>query len=119
MTQKKFATSLFLVFAGLFYRYGRLTSRLLDAQRQSLIRDLEKRVDERTVELKQSRDHISDLLKHKDEMFRNLMVADEYKKNFMGLMSHELQTPLTVIMGYLTTLKDGALGPVDQNLEMG
>jgi signal transduction histidine kinase len=108
---------LLLVFAWLFYRYGLLTSRLLDTQRQSLIRDLENRVEERTLELKQSRDHVSDLLKHRDEMFRNLMVADEYKKNFIGLISHELQTPLTVIMGYLTTVKDGALGPVDQGLK--
>lgn len=108
---------LLLVFAGLFYRYGLLTSRLLDAQRQSLIRDLESRVEERTVELKQSRDHVSDLLKHKDEMFRNLMVSDEYKKNFMGLISHELQTPLTVIMGYLAMMNDGDLGPIDQGLQ--
>ncbi|MCJ7500328.1 hybrid sensor histidine kinase/response regulator [bacterium] len=108
---------LLLVFAGLFYRYGHLTSRLMDFQQQTLIRELEDRVEERTVELKRSRDHVRDLLKRKEEMFRNLMIADEYKKNFMGLVSHELRTPLTVIKGYLTMMRDGDLGPVYSGLQ--
>jgi signal transduction histidine kinase/CheY-like chemotaxis protein len=108
---------LLLVFAGLFYRYGRLTSRFMDTHHHSLIRELEDRVEERTVELKRSRDRVSDLLKRKEEMFRNLMIADEYKKNFMGLVSHELRTPLTVIKGYLTMMSEGDLGPVYSGLE--
>jgi signal transduction histidine kinase/CheY-like chemotaxis protein len=108
---------LLLVFAGLFYRYGRLTSRLMDTRHHSLIRELEDRVEERTVELKRSRDRVNDLLKRKEEMFRNLMIADEYKKNFMGLVSHELRTPLTVIKGYLTMMKEGDLGPVYSGLK--
>jgi signal transduction histidine kinase/CheY-like chemotaxis protein len=100
---------LFLVFAALFYRYGRVTIRIHDQQQQTLIKELEERVEERTFELKRSRDRISDLLEKKDEMFRDLMIADEYKKSFMGLVSHELRTPLTVIKGYLTLLRDGDL----------
>ena len=102
---------LLFVFAVLFYRYGSTSSRLLESQQQMLIRSLEDRVDERTVELKRSRDRISDLLKHKDEMYRELMLADEYKKNFLGLVSHELRTPLAVLKGYLTLMGDGSLGP--------
>ena len=108
---------LLVFFAVLFYRYGRVTSRLMDSQHHSLIRELEDRVEERTVELKRSRDRVSDLLKRKEEMFRNLMIADEYKKNFMGLVSHELRTPLTVIKGYLTMMRDGDLGPVYSGLQ--
>ena len=108
---------LLLVFAGLFYLYGRLTSRFMDIRHHSLIRELEDRVEERTVELKRSRDRVSDLLKRKEEMFRNLMIADEYKKNFMGLVSHELRTPLTVIKGYLTMMREGDLGPVYSGLQ--
>jgi len=103
---------LFFVFVGLFYRYGRMTSRFMDTHHHSLIKELEDRVEIRTVELKRSRDRISDLLIRKEEMFRNLMIADEYKKNFMGLVSHELRTPLAVIKGYLTMMRDGDLGPV-------
>jgi len=108
---------LMLVFAGLFFRYGRLTSRFIETQHRSLIRDLEERVEDRTLELKRSRDRVSDLLEHKEEMFRNLMIADEYKKDFMGLVSHELRTPLTIIKGYLTMIRDGDLGPVYSGLQ--
>jgi len=108
---------LLLVFAGLFYRYGLLTSRQMTLRHQVLVRELEDRVEERTVELKRSRDRVSDLLKRKEEMFRSLMIADEYKKNFMGLVSHELRTPLTVIKGYLTMMRDGDLGPVYSGLK--
>ena len=108
---------LLLVFAGLFYRYGRLTTRLMNNQHKLLVRELEDRVEERTAELKRSRDRVSDLLKRKEEMFRNLMIADEYKKDFMGLVSHELRTPLTVIKGYLTMMNDGDLGPVYSGLQ--
>jgi signal transduction histidine kinase len=100
---------LFLVFAVLFYRYGQVTSRAHDLQQQSLIRELEERVEERTLELKRSRDRIGDLLEKKEEMFRELMISDEYKKSFMGLVSHELSTPLAVIKGYLTMMRDGDL----------
>ena len=108
---------LILVFAGLFYRYGRLNSRFMDKQQNTLIKELEDRVEERTVELKRSRDRIRDLLKRKEEMFRNLMIADEYKQNFMGLVSHELRTPLAVIKGYLTMITEGDLGPVYSGLK--
>ena len=108
---------LLLVFAGIFYRYGRQTSSLMNTRHRSLLRELEDRVEERTVELKRSRDRVSDLLERKEEMFRNLMIADEYKKNFMGLVSHELRTPLTVIKGYLTMMRNGDLGPVYSALE--
>jgi len=108
---------LLLVFTGLFYRYGQLASRLMTSRHQSLVRELEDRVEERTVDLKRSRDRVSELLKRKDEMFRSLMIADEYKKNFMGLVSHELRTPLTVIKGYLTMMRDGDLGPVYAGLK--
>ncbi|MDT8395933.1 MAG: HAMP domain-containing sensor histidine kinase [bacterium] len=100
---------LFLVFAALFYRYGRVTSRTHAYQQQALISELEERVEERTLELKRSRDRIGKLLEKKDEMFRELMIADEYKKNFMGLVSHELRTPLSVIKGYLTLMSDDNL----------
>ncbi len=107
---------LMIVFMGLFYGYGRLTSRFMETHHHSLIKKLEERVEERTVELKRSRDRVSELLKRREEMFRNLMIADEYKKNFMGLVSHELRTPLTVIKGYLTMIRDGDLGPVYSGL---
>ena len=38
-----------------------------------------------------------------------LKVKEEYRKEFLGNVSHELKTPLFTIQGYLLTLLDGAM----------
>jgi len=38
-----------------------------------------------------------------------LKIREEYRKDFLGNVSHELKTPLFTIQGYLETLIDGAL----------
>jgi two-component system phosphate regulon sensor histidine kinase PhoR len=39
----------------------------------------------------------------------NLKVREEYRREFMGNVSHELKTPLFTVQGYLSTLLDGAI----------
>ena len=38
-----------------------------------------------------------------------LKIREEYRKDFLGNVSHELKTPLFTIQGYLETLLDGAI----------
>lgn len=38
-----------------------------------------------------------------------LKVREEYRREFMGNVSHELKTPLFTVQGYLSTLLDGAI----------
>lgn len=57
---------------------------------------LEKRVQERTLELKKALDKLTEL--------------NQLKANFVSNISHELRTPLTHIKGYLDLLIDGSLG---------
>ena len=38
-----------------------------------------------------------------------LKVREEYRKEFMGNISHELKTPLFTVQGYIETLLDGAM----------
>jgi len=38
-----------------------------------------------------------------------LTVREEYRKEFMGNVSHELKTPLFTVQGYILTLLDGAI----------
>lgn len=38
-----------------------------------------------------------------------LIVREEYRKEFLGNVSHELKTPLFTVQGYLLTLLDGAI----------
>lgn len=43
-----------------------------------------------------------------------LKIREEYRKEFLGNVSHELKTPLFTIQGYLLTLLDGAMD--DKNI---
>lgn len=43
-----------------------------------------------------------------------LKIKEEYRKEFLGNVSHELKTPLFTIQGYLLTLLDGAMD--DKNI---
>lgn len=39
-----------------------------------------------------------------------LKITEEYRKEFMGNVAHELKTPLFTVQGYVLTLLDGAIG---------
>ena len=43
----------------------------------------------------------------------NLKVREEYRREFLGNVSHELKTPLFTVQGYLSTLLDGAMKDKD------
>jgi signal transduction histidine kinase len=60
--------------------------------------ELEKRVEERTAELRAALDEIKEL--------------NRIKADFVGNMSHELRTPLAHIVGYVDLLDNGSLGPL-------
>lgn len=63
-------------------------------------RQLEQRVRERTEDLQQALQRLSEL--------------NELKSNFISNISHELRTPLTHLKGYLTILADLTLGPLNE-----
>ncbi|MCX7546999.1 ATP-binding protein [Xanthomarina sp. F1114] len=44
----------------------------------------------------------------------SLKIIEEYRKEFIGNVSHELKTPLFTVQGYLLTLADGAIN--DENI---
>lgn len=66
---------------------------------QSKVR-LEQRVEERTVELQQALEEITEL--------------NRIKTNFVGNMSHELRTPLAHLVGYVDLLNDESFGPLNE-----
>ena len=65
---------------------------------QSANRTLERRVEERTAELQEALNRVSEL--------------SQLKANFISNISHELRTPLTHIKGYIELLVSESLGPV-------
>ena len=45
-----------------------------------------------------------------------LQIREEYRREFIGNVSHELKTPLFTVQGYLLTLEDGAIN--DENIRV-
>ena len=65
---------------------------------QSANRNLERRVQERTAELQEAIERLSEL--------------SQMKANFVANVSHELRTPLTHIIGYIELMVTESLGPI-------
>lgn len=52
---------------------------------------------------------IEKFAKDKKLEIETLKVRENYRKEFMGNVSHELKTPLFTVQGYIHTLLDGAM----------
>ena len=53
--------------------------------------------------------HVEDFVKNKHREIEQLHNRDDFRKEFLGNVSHELKTPLFTAQGYILTLIDGAL----------
>lgn len=65
---------------------------------QAANRSLEQRVQQRTMELQQALERLSEL--------------NQMKANFVANISHELRTPLTHVKGYIELMVSESLGPI-------
>jgi signal transduction histidine kinase len=70
----------------------------LHAALQEVNRTLERRVAERTAELRRALERLTEL--------------NQIKANLISNVSHELRTPLAHILGYVELLEEGQLGPL-------
>ncbi|MFK7812865.1 MAG: sensor histidine kinase [Maribacter sp.] len=68
-----------------------LSSRTITTDMTTLTQEIEKFAQDKKIEI--------DTLK----------IREEYRKDFLGNVSHELKTPLFTVQGYIETLLDGAL----------
>ena len=62
-----------------------------------------------TTDMKTLTEEIEKFAKDKKIEIDTLKIREEYRKDFLGNISHELKTPLFTVQGYLLTLLDGAL----------
>ena len=112
-SQALVASIIFLTGAGIFYIQGTtdlvltLSSFLLIVVAgykltQSVRREIEQRekIEKLAVELEQANTQLKELDRQKDEL--------------LGLVSHQLATPVSSIKWYLEMLKDGDLGPLNK-----
>ena len=69
-----------------------------------------------TTDMATLTEEIDKYAKDKKLEIETLKVREEYRKEFMGNVSHELKTPLFTVQGYISTLLDGAVE--DEKLRM-
>ena len=67
-----------------------------------------------TTDMATLTEEIDKYAKDKKLEIETLKVREEYRKEFLGNVSHELKTPLFTVQGYLLTLLDGAID--DENV---
>jgi two-component system phosphate regulon sensor histidine kinase PhoR len=61
-----------------------------------------------TTDMRTLREEIDRYAKDKKLQIETLKVREEYRKEYIGNVSHELKTPLFTVQGYISTLLDGA-----------
>lgn len=62
-----------------------------------------------TTDMKTLMEEVSRFAADKKLEIESLKVRENYRKEFIGNVSHELKTPLFTVQGYILTLLDGAL----------
>lgn len=67
-----------------------------------------------TTDIRTLTQEIDKYAKDKKLEIETLKIREEYRKEFIGNVSHELKTPLFTVQGYISTLLDGAAD--DENI---
>ncbi|MCF6296507.1 MAG: ATP-binding protein [Flavobacteriaceae bacterium] len=57
--------------------------------------------------------HVNDIIDRKHEEVDKLLSRDDFRREFLGNVSHELKTPLFTAQGYVLTLLEGSIDDVD------
>jgi two-component system phosphate regulon sensor histidine kinase PhoR len=65
--------------------------------------------DDVETDLKKVSDEVDELVTERQKEIEELKVMENFRREFLGNVSHELKTPIFNIQGYIHTLLDGAL----------
>ena len=76
----------------------------------SLLESTDFRKKSITTDMKTLTEEIEKFAEDKKVEIDTLKIREEYRKEFLGNIAHELKTPLFTVQGYILTLLDGALG---------
>ncbi|NQX81401.1 MAG: ATP-binding protein [Flavobacteriaceae bacterium] len=66
-----------------------------------------------STDMKAFSQEMKELAINKSQEIEILKIKENYRREFLGNISHELKTPLFTVQGYLLTLKEGAINDLD------
>lgn len=78
-----------------------------------------KKLDEQDVSndmLESAQENVLNFAKSQEETINTLKRMEQYRRDFLGNVSHELKTPIFNIQGYLETLLDGGIYDLSINM---
>lgn len=75
----------------------------------TLLESTDLRQEHITTDMRTLTQQIDKYARNKKIEIETLKVREEYRKEFLGNVSHELKTPLFTVQGYIETLLDGAM----------
>ena len=75
----------------------------------TLLESASLRKDRITTDMATLTEEIDKFAKDKKLEIETLKIREEYRKEYLGNVSHELKTPLFTVQGYILTLLDGAI----------
>ncbi|KYG65523.1 hypothetical protein AZI86_00135 [Bdellovibrio bacteriovorus] len=81
---------------------------------KNLSHDLERKIQERTEELKIVNQQLKNEAVEKEILYEQARTANRLKDEFLATISHELRTPMNVILGHSELLHEENLSPQDQ-----
>ncbi|MDV7401379.1 histidine kinase dimerization/phospho-acceptor domain-containing protein, partial [Arthrospira platensis SPKY1] len=76
-----------------------------------------KAIDVRVNIIDEVEKQVAEWAEHQQEEIDRYKAWAEYRRNFIGDISHELKTPIFNIQGYLHTLLDGAIHDPNVNVK--
>ena len=77
--------------------------------------DLKPLVDE-NKSLNEAEHDVQEWAENKDKKIANLQELADYRRNYIGNVSHEMKTPIFNVQGYIHTLLDGAINDPEVNI---
>ena len=71
--------------------------------------DLKHRIKSSKIGLDDVKQEVSDWMDENVKQITNMIALEQYRKEYIGNVAHELKTPIFNIQGYVSTLLDGAM----------
>src|ERR1700758_3469205 len=114
--------ALSFLFFNFFYQkiiFGRIETTLAKLRKLNIITeiDVSKFTDDISDPIERFNAEIIQLSNDRQKELEHLQKLENYRKEFLGNVSHELKTPIFNIQGYVATLIDGGINDSKINME--